>query len=48
MLISIFTYLTSFLSFDLGLGAASSWMMLLVSMLMCASFIAVIRRRGTQ
>ncbi len=45
MLISIFTYLTSFLSFDLGLGAASSWMMLVVSLLMCAGFIIVIRHR---
>jgi multiple sugar transport system permease protein len=48
MLISIFTYTVSFFSFDLGLGAASSWMTLVVSMLMCAGFIAVIRQRGTQ
>jgi multiple sugar transport system permease protein len=47
MLISIFTYTVSFLSFDLGLGAASSWMMLVVSLVMCAGFIAVLRRRGT-
>ncbi len=47
MLISIFTYLTSFLSFDLGLGAASAWMMLVVSLLMCAGFIAVIRQRSS-
>ncbi|MBV9813437.1 MAG: sugar ABC transporter permease [Acetobacteraceae bacterium] len=46
MLISLYTYTTSFLSFDLGLGAASSWMMLLVSLLLCASFILVLRRRG--
>ena len=48
MLISIFTYTVSFFSFDLGLGAASSWMTLVVSLLMCAGFIAVIRKKGTQ
>jgi multiple sugar transport system permease protein len=44
MLISIFTYTTSFFSFDLSLGAAASWMMRVVSLLMCGAFILVIRR----
>jgi multiple sugar transport system permease protein len=41
----MFTYLTSFVNFDFGLGAASSWMMLVMAMLICLFFIAVIRRR---
>jgi multiple sugar transport system permease protein len=45
MVLSMFTYLTSFVRFDFSLGAAASWLMLLVSMLMCLFFIAVIRRR---
>jgi multiple sugar transport system permease protein len=45
MVLSMFTYLTSFVRFDFGLGAAASWLMLLMALLMCLSFIAVIRRR---
>ncbi len=45
MLISIFTYMVSFFSFDLSLGAAGSWIMLLVSLVMCLAFVAVLRRR---
>ncbi len=45
MVLSMFTYLTSFVRFDFGLGAAASWMMLLISMLTCLFFIATIRRR---
>jgi multiple sugar transport system permease protein len=45
MVLSMFTYLVSFVRFDFSLGAAASWMMLLMSMLMCLVFIAVIRRR---
>ena len=45
MVLSMYTYLTSFVRFDFSLGAAASWMMLLMSMLMCLFFIAVIRRR---
>ena len=45
MVLSMFTYLASFVRFDFSLGAAASWMMLLMSMLMCLFFIAVIRRR---
>ncbi len=45
MVLSMFTYLASFVRFDFALGAAASWMMLLMSMLICLFFIAVIRRR---
>jgi multiple sugar transport system permease protein len=45
MMLSMYTYLASFVRFDFSLGAAASWTMLLVSMLMCLFFIAVIRRR---
>ena len=45
MVLSMFTYLTSFVQFDFSLGAASAWLMLLMSMLMCLFFIAVIHRR---
>jgi multiple sugar transport system permease protein len=45
MVLSMFTYLTSFVRFDFSLGAAASWMMLLMSMLLCLFFIATIRPR---
>jgi multiple sugar transport system permease protein len=45
MVLSMYTYLTSFVRFDFSLGAAASWMMLLMSMLMCLFFIGVIRHR---
>ena len=45
MVLSMYTYLTSFVQFDFSLGAAASWLMLAMSMLMCLFFIAVIRRR---
>jgi multiple sugar transport system permease protein len=45
MVLSMYTYLSSFVRFDLSLGAAASWMMLLMSMALCLFFIAVIRRR---
>ncbi len=45
MVLSMFTYLASFVRFDFALGAAASWMMLVISMLICLFFIAVIRRR---
>jgi multiple sugar transport system permease protein len=45
MVLSMFTYLASFVSFDFSLGAAASWLMLLMSLVMCLFFIAVIRRR---
>jgi multiple sugar transport system permease protein len=45
MVLSMFTYLISFVRFDFGLGAAASWLMLLMALLVCLFFIAVIRRR---
>ena len=45
MVLSMFTYLMSFVRFDFGLGAAASWLMLLMALLMCLFFISVIRRR---
>ena len=45
MVLSMYTYLMSFVQFDFSLGAAAAWLMLLMSMLMCLFFIAVIRRR---
>jgi multiple sugar transport system permease protein len=45
MSLSMFTYLASFVRFDLSLGAAASWLMLLMCLLLCVFFIAVIRRR---
>ena len=45
MVLSMFTYLMSFVRFDFGLGAASSWLMLLMALLLCLFFIALIRRR---
>lgn len=45
MLLSIFTYVVTFVSFDLGLGAATSWLMLIVAMFLCAIFIHVLRDR---
>ena len=45
MSLSMFTYLASFVKFDLSLGAAASWLLLLMCLLLCLFFIAVIRRR---
>ncbi len=45
MVLSMYTYLASFVRFDLSLGAAASWMMLLISLIMCGCFIALVRRR---
>jgi multiple sugar transport system permease protein len=47
MVLSMFTYLTSFMQFDFGLGAAASWIMLMISMAICLFFIATIRGRKT-
>jgi multiple sugar transport system permease protein len=43
MLLSVFTYVVTFSSFDLGMGAAASWIMLLVAAAICALFIQVLR-----
>lgn len=45
MTLSQFTYLASFVRFDLSLGAAASWLMLLMSMLLCLVFVSTVRRR---
>jgi multiple sugar transport system permease protein len=45
MVLSMYTYLMSFVQFDFSIGAAAAWMMLLMSMLMCVFFIVVIRQR---
>jgi multiple sugar transport system permease protein len=45
MTLSQFTYLASFVRFDLSLGSAASWLMLLMSMLLCAVFMTTVRRR---
>jgi multiple sugar transport system permease protein len=45
MVLSMYTYLASFVRFDLSLAAAASWLMLLISLVMCGCFIALIRRR---
>ena len=45
MTLSQFTYLCSFVRFDLSLGAAASWLMLLMSMLLCLVFMSTVRRR---
>jgi multiple sugar transport system permease protein len=45
MTLSQFTYLCSFVRFDLSLGAAASWLMLVMSMLLCLLFISTVRRR---
>jgi multiple sugar transport system permease protein len=47
MVLSMFTYLASFDQFDFSLGAAASWIMLLISMVTCLFFIVTIRRRDT-
>ena len=47
MVLSMFTYLASFQRFDLSLGAAASWLMLLISLLLCTLFIMDVRRRST-
>jgi multiple sugar transport system permease protein len=45
MVLSMYTYLCSFVRFDMSLGAASAWTMLLISLIMCGCFIALVRRR---
>jgi multiple sugar transport system permease protein len=45
LLLSVYTYQASFVQFDLSLGAASSWLMLLIALAVCLVFIAAIRRR---
>ena len=44
-LLSIYTYMTSFVSFDMSLAAASSWVMLLIVLVFCIGFVLIVRRR---
>lgn len=44
-LLSIFTYTVSFVRSDLSLGAAASWIMLLIALLMCLLFVKALGRR---
>jgi multiple sugar transport system permease protein len=44
-LLSIYTYVTSFVSFDMSLAAASSWIMLLIVLAFCIGFVTIVRRR---
>ena len=48
LLLSVYTYQASFVQFDLSLGSAASWMMLLIALVICLAFVAVIRRGGSQ
>jgi multiple sugar transport system permease protein len=45
MVLSMYTYLASFVRFDMSLGAAASWVMMVISVAMCGLFILLIRRR---
>jgi multiple sugar transport system permease protein len=45
LLLSVYTYQASFIQFDLSLGAAASWVMLLIALVACLGFVAVIGRR---
>ncbi|MBO0709837.1 MAG: sugar ABC transporter permease [Acetobacteraceae bacterium] len=44
MVLSLFTYMAPFIRYDLGLGAAASWLMVLISLLLHLAFVALIRR----
>jgi multiple sugar transport system permease protein len=46
-LLSVYTYQASFVQFDLSLGAAASWVMLLIALVACLGFVALIGRRTT-
>lgn len=48
MLLSVYTYQASFVQFDLSLGAAASWVMLVIALVACLGFVALIGRKGTQ
>ncbi len=44
MVLSMYTYLVTFVQFDFSIGAAAAWLMLLMSLILCVLFILVIRR----
>jgi multiple sugar transport system permease protein len=45
MVLSMYTYLVTFVQFDFSIGAAAAWMMLLMALMLCVLFILSIRRR---
>ena len=45
MVLSMYTYLVTFVQFDFSIGAAAAWLMLLMALILCVLFILVIRRR---
>lgn len=47
-LLSVYTFEASFLSFDLTLAAASSWIMLLIVLIFCVFFIYATKRKELQ
>jgi multiple sugar transport system permease protein len=47
LLLSVYTYQASFIQFDLSLGAAAAWVMLLIALVACIAFAAVVGRRTT-
>jgi multiple sugar transport system permease protein len=47
LLLSVYTYQASFIQFDLSLGAAAAWVMLLIALVACVAFAAVVGRRKT-
>jgi multiple sugar transport system permease protein len=44
-LLSVYTFMTSFFAFDMSLGAAASWIMLLIVFVFCVLFVAASRRK---
>jgi multiple sugar transport system permease protein len=45
MVLSVFTYVTSFVSFDLGLSAAAAWLTLVLTLLLCGLLLLAVNRR---
>lgn len=45
LMLSVYTFQASFVQFDLSLGSAASWVMLLIAMVICLAFVAAIQRR---
>jgi multiple sugar transport system permease protein len=48
LMLSVYTYQASFVQFDLSLGAAAAWIMLLIALIACLAFAALIGRGGTR
>jgi multiple sugar transport system permease protein len=48
MLLSVYTYQASFVQFDLSLGAAASWVMLVIALVACMGFVALVGRKGAR